>query len=147
RMKNRSREGTRLVNGAPFPRIGHEGCVPTAMESPHYRAPIEGPDRGRGVASGYWVNGGMQSTAVAAVSPDGTVTLIEGNTDIGGTRASLAMQLAETLGIPYEDVRPAVVDTDSIGHTDVTGGSRTTFATGLAAHNAALDIKNQMIER
>jgi xanthine dehydrogenase molybdenum-binding subunit len=57
------------------------------------------------------------------------------------------MQLAETLQIPYDDVRPAVVDTDSIGHTDVTGGSRTTFATGLAAHNAGLDVKQQMIER
>jgi xanthine dehydrogenase molybdenum-binding subunit len=147
RRTNTSREGTRLVNGAPFPRIGHEECVDAAINHPHYRSPIEGPNRGRGVASGYWFNGGMQSSAVAAVNPDGTVNLIEGNTDIGGTRASLAMQLAETLQIPYDDVRPAVVDTDSIGHTDVTGGSRTTFATGLAAHNAGLDVKQQMIER
>jgi xanthine dehydrogenase molybdenum-binding subunit len=37
-----------------------------------------------------------------------------------------------------------VVNTDSIGYTDVTGGSRTTFATGYAAHDAALDVIAQM---
>ena len=42
------------------------------------------------------------------------------------------MQLAETLGIAYEDVKPIVVDTDSVGYNDVTAGSRTTFATGMA---------------
>ena len=35
------------------------------------------------------------------------------------------------------DVRPMVADTDSIGHTDVTGGSRVTFATGMAVYEAA----------
>ena len=54
---------------------------------------------------------------------DGTVILTEGSTDIGGSRASIAMQAAEVLGIEAESVRPSVVDTDSIGHTDVTGGS------------------------
>ena len=43
------------------------------------------------------------------------------------------MQAAEVLGIPAEDVHPTVVDTDSVGFTAVTGGSRTTFATGWAA--------------
>ena len=65
---------------------------------------------------------------VINVNADGTVALVEGSTDIGGTRASIAMQAAETLGVPYEDVRPTVVGTDGIGFTDVTGGSRTTFA-------------------
>jgi CO/xanthine dehydrogenase Mo-binding subunit len=47
------------------------------------------------------------------------VNLIEGSTDIGGTRASIAMQAAEALEIPYADVKPRVVNTDSIGYTDV----------------------------
>ena len=75
------------------------------------------------------------------------MNLTEGSTDIGGTRASIAMQAAEVLGIPAEDVRPSVVDTDSIGYTAVTGGSRTTFATGWAAYEAAQSVKQQMIER
>ncbi|GAB4325846.1 MAG: xanthine dehydrogenase family protein molybdopterin-binding subunit [Dehalococcoidia bacterium] len=147
RRQNSSHEGTRMVTGVPFSRIGHEEVLDAAMATDHYNSPIEGPNRGRGVASGFWFNGGMQSSVVASVNPDGTVNLIEGSTDIGGTRASLAMQLAETLQIPYEDVHPAVVDTDAVGHNDVTGGSRTTFATGLAVYEAGMDIRRQMIER
>jgi CO/xanthine dehydrogenase Mo-binding subunit len=81
------------------------------------------------------------------VNYDGVISLIMGSVDIGGTRASIAQQTAETLGIAYEDVKPTVVDTDSIGYTFITGGSRTSFATGLAAINAAEDVKSQMISR
>lgn len=147
RLQSSSREGTRMVNGAPFARIGHEETVRAVVNSPHYQSPIEGPNRGRGVASGFWFNAGLQSTVSVSVNPDGTVNLIEGSTDIGGTRASIAMQLAETLGVPYEDVKPVVVDTDSIGHNDVTGGSRVTFASGMAAHQAGEDVKAQMRTR
>ena len=35
----------------------------------------------------------------------------------------------------------------SIGYTFITGGSRTTFATGLATINASQDIKQRMVER
>lgn len=147
RLNNSSHEGTRMVTGAPFPRIGAQETVEAALNSPHYKSPIEGPNRGRGVASGFWFNGGMQSSVTAAVNADGTVNLIEGQTDIGGTRASLAMQLAETLSIPYEDVRPTVADTDSVGHNDVTGGSRTTFASGMAVFEAGMDIRRQMVTR
>jgi len=75
------------------------------------------------------------------------VSLVEGSTDIGGTRTSIAMQLAEALGIKAEEVKPMVGDTDMIGYTDVTGGSRVTFATGYAAYEAAQDIKRQMAAR
>ena len=71
----------------------------------------------------------------------------EGSADIGGTRTSIAMQAAEVLGIPAEDVRPSVPDTDSIGFTGVTGGSRTTYATGLAAYNAAQMLVEELKER
>jgi xanthine dehydrogenase molybdenum-binding subunit len=147
RMTNASKQGTRQSTGQPFNRIGNEECVQAALASPHYNAPLEGPNRGRGVASGYWMNVGLKSSMSASVNPDGTVSLVEGSTDIGGTRASLAMQLAETLGIAAEEVKPTVVDTDSVGYTDVTGGSRTTYAGGVAAYELGLDILNQLKER
>ncbi|MEX0717549.1 MAG: xanthine dehydrogenase family protein molybdopterin-binding subunit [Planctomycetaceae bacterium] len=103
--------------------------------------------RGRGVASGFWFNCGLKSSATATVNQDGTVSLVTGSTDIGGTRTSVAMQLAETLGIAAEAVHPTVADTDGIGYTDVTGGSRVTFATGIAAVEAAKDIQRQLVER
>jgi xanthine dehydrogenase molybdenum-binding subunit len=147
RRINGAKEGDRQVHGPTYPRIGYVETVHAALEHEHYHAPLEGPNRGRGVASGFWFNVGFQSTVVISVNSDGTVSLVEGSTDIGGTRASIAMQAAETLGIPYEDVRPTVVGTDGVGYTDVTGGSRTTFATGYAAVEAARDVIRQMQER
>lgn len=144
RQINGTKEGDRQVHGVAFPRIGYMETVHAALEHEHYATPLTGPNRGRGVASGFWFNVGFQSSVVINVNSDGTVNLIEGSTDIGGTRASIAMQAAEALEIPYEDVKPHVVNTDSIGYTDVTGGSRTTFATGYAAHDAALDVIAQM---
>jgi CO/xanthine dehydrogenase Mo-binding subunit len=147
RLLNGAKEGDRKADGLPYPRIGYLETVEAAMKHEHYQAPLEGPNRGRGVASGYWFNVGLQSSAIISVNADGTVSLVEGSTDIGGTRTSVAMQAAEVLGIAAEDVRPMVGDTDSIGYTDVTGGSRVTFATGWAAYEAAQDVKRQMIER
>ena len=147
RRLNGVKEGDRLVHGPTLPRVGYLETVHAALEHEHYQSPLEGPNRGRGVASGFWFNVGFQSTVVINVNSDGTVSLVEGSTDIGGTRASIAMQAAETLGIPYEDVNPTVAGTDGVGYTDVTGGSRTTFATGYAAYEAALDVISQMSER
>ena len=147
RLKNAAKEGTRRVDGPVYPRIGLIETLQAAKASEHYRSPLAGKNRGRGVAAGFWFNIGLKSSCNAHVDADGTVTLIEGSTDIGGTRTSIAMQLAETLGIAAEDVHPQVANTDSVGYTDVTGGSRVTFATGLAAYHAGKDIERQMAER
>lgn len=147
RLKNAAKEGDLQSHGIPHPKIGYIETVRAAQESAQYRSKLSGPNRGRGVASGYWMNAGLSSSATARVNGDGTVTLLEGSVDIGGTRTSIAMQLAETLGIPAEDVIPSVVDTDSVGYTEVTGGSRVTFATGWAAYEAGQSIKRQLIER
>lgn len=147
RVKNAAREGTRRIDGPVYPRIGMVETTQAALKSEHYRTPLTGKNRGRGVASGFWFNCGLKSSVTATVNADGTVSLVEGSTDIGGTRTSVAMQLAETLGIAAEDVIPTVADTDGIGYTDVTGGSRVTFATGYAAYEAARDIQRQLVER
>ena len=147
RLNNASKEGVRKVEGPVFQKVGLVECLEAARNHDHYRTPLEGPNRGRGIAAGYWMNRGFHSSVNMTVNPDGTVNLIEGSVDIGGSRASIAQQAAETLGIAYEDIKPQVVDTDSIGFTMVTGGSRTTFATGWAAILAAEDVKTQMVER
>ncbi len=146
RLKNAAKEGTRRVDGPVFNRVGLVETLEAMRDHPHYSAPL-GENQGRGVAVGFWFNIGFHSAVDLAVNGDGTVNLTEGSTDIGGSRASIAMQAAEVLGIPAEDVHPSVVDTDSIGYTFLTGGSRTTFATGWAAYEAAQSVKRQMIER
>ena len=147
RLKNAAKEGTRRADGPKYRRIGCVEVIEAMKKHPHYAAPLSGPNRGRGVAVGFWFNVGLPSSCTISVNADGTVNLVEGSTDIGGTRTSVAMQAAEVLGIPAEDVRPTVVDTDSVGFTAVTGGSRVTFATGWAAYEAAQDVMRQMKER
>jgi CO/xanthine dehydrogenase Mo-binding subunit len=147
RMKNPARQGTRRSDGATHGSVGTVEVIRAAAEHPHYRSELAGDNRGRGVAMGFWQNGGGESSAFATVHADGKVTLLTGSVDIGGQRASLAMQFAETLGIPYEDVASLVADTETIGFTNNTGGSRTTFATGWAVYQAALDIREQLEER
>jgi CO/xanthine dehydrogenase Mo-binding subunit len=147
RMRNAAKEGTRRADGPKYRSIGCVEVLETIKRHPHYNAPLEGPNRGRGVAIGFWFNIGFASSCSISVNADGTVNLVEGSTDIGGTRTSIAMQAAEVLGIAAEDVNPSVVDTDAIGYTAVTGGSRTTFATGWAAYEAAQDVMRQLKER
>lgn len=144
RLKNASKEGDRRADGVVSGKIGTTDVLNAAKNSPHYTAPLNGKYRGRGVASGFWFNGGMQSTCTISVNGDGDVNLVTGSVDIGGTRSAIAMQAAEVLGITAEEVHPLVADTSSIGYTAVTGGSRTAFATGWAAYEAAHDVVNQM---
>ncbi len=146
RLKNVATEGTRRPDGPVFGRIGAKEVLEAMRDHPHYQsAKTEGT--GRGISIGFWFNIGFDSACNIAVNKDGSVNLTEGSTDIGGSRTSIAMHAAEVLGIPVEDVRPSVVDTDTIGFTAVTGGSRTTFATGWAAYEAAQDVKQQCIDR
>ena len=146
RLKNAADEGTQAPYGPKFPAIGLKACLEAAKAHPNYTAPVpEGC--GRGVACGFWFNIGMQSSAEVLIREDGTVTINEGSPDIGGSRASMCLMAAETLGIPYERITAHVADTESTGYCNMTGGSRTTFATGMAVVQACEDIIAQCKER
>ncbi len=147
RLLNAAKQGTRRIEGPAAARIGLMECLEAARDHEHYKTPVGDGNRGRGIACGYWMNRSFQSSLSMTVNYDGTITLIMGSVDIGGSRASIAQQTAEVLGIAYEDIKPTVVDTDSIGYTFITGGSRTSFATGWAAIEAGEDVKAQMIAR
>ena len=147
RILNGAKEGTRRATGLVNPRIGAIETAQAARDHEHYSTSIEGPNRGRGVASGFWMNGSGAACATAMVNFDGTVNLTIGSMDIGGLRPVAAQHLSEVLGIPVEDVNPQVADTDSIGFTSMTGGSGAAFKTGWASYEAAQDVKRQMIDR
>ena len=139
RLKNAATPGTQMVYG---PKLAHGGYVETVralLDHPGYHEPL-GPNQGRGSASGFWFNGAGDSGANVAVNADGTVTIATGSPDIGGTRASMAIMAAETLGIDYDLIQSNVVDTETVPYCHVTGGSRVTYATGLAVINACEQI-------
>ncbi|MQC82462.1 MAG: xanthine dehydrogenase family protein molybdopterin-binding subunit [Chloroflexi bacterium] len=147
RLKNAIKEGNPSAAGVPMPRIGASEVMDAVKNHPHYTSELQGEDVGRGVGFGFWFNAGLESGSTATINSDGSVSLIVGSVDIGGTRASLAMQLAETMGLPYERIKPHVADTDSVPFTHVTGGSRTTFAGGWVAYELGLSLKEKMRER
>ena len=65
RLKNAAREGIRRADGGTHGVIGAEEVLQAVQASDHYRSELEGPDRGRGIAAGYWFNGGQESSAYA----------------------------------------------------------------------------------
>jgi len=147
RVKNGSQEGSRRIPGPVLQKVGYHETLAAAMDTDHYKSKLEGSNRGRGIAAGFWFNGTGPACATASVNTDGTVALLEGSPDVGGSRASMAIQVAEVLGIPAEDVFPTVGDTDSVGYTSLSAGSGATFKSGWACYEAANDIKQQLIQR
>ena len=147
RIKNAAHEGDRMPSGVPMAVNGNLDVQEAIKAHPHYTAPIEGPNRGRGVAIGFWGNAGNNSSAALSLNSDGTVNVVTGSVDIGGSRAAMAMQAAEVLGLTAEQIVPSVGDTASIGWTGNTGGSRVTFSTGMAVIEAAEKLQEQLRER
>lgn len=136
RLMNAADEGTKSAYGPTYPAIGLKATLEAAKAHPHWSAPL-GPNQGRGMGCGFWFNFGGDTCVSLMINPDGTVSLSEGNPDIGGSRASMSMMAAEELGIPYEQVRTVIADTATLGQNEVTDGSRVTFAVGLATIKAA----------
>lgn len=146
RLKNAAKEGTKSSYGPTYNRIGLVETLEATMAHPNLSVPL-GPNQGRGVAAGFWFNHGGETSVSLQIGEDGTVGVSVGTPDIGGSRASIALMVAETLGIAYEDVRVNVVETGALGVNEPTHGSRATFASGKAAVEAAESAIKQMCAR
>jgi CO/xanthine dehydrogenase Mo-binding subunit len=146
RLKNAAREGTQTIYGPKLKVVGLEACLKAAQQSEHYQSAIA-DGVGRGLSAGFWFNIGGQSSVIINLNPDGTGSIIEGSPDIGGSRASMQMMAAEVLGIAPGKLNPIVADTEHVAYNQTTGGSRTTFATGMAVIEAAESVVSQLKER
>ncbi len=146
RMKNSAKQGTKAVHGPVYPVMGYQETLKQAMAHPHYKAPLK-PNQGRGVASGYWFNAGGESSAQMSINEDGSVVVMTGHPDIGGSRASTANIAAELLGIDHSKVQVLIGDTSSIGFSNLTGGSRVTFASAMVVTQAAEQVITQLRQR
>ena len=143
RLLNCPNKGDQAPYGPKWPLIGLRECLEAIRDSEHYRS-RPAPGHGRGVASGFWFNIGEASSATVNLNENGTATVVTGSPDIGGSRASMALMAAEELGIDVHAIQPVVGDTEVVGFTDVTEGSRATFATGMAVVEACRDLKGQL---
>jgi CO/xanthine dehydrogenase Mo-binding subunit len=151
RLINAAKDGTKAVYGPTLKDIGFVETLEAAKSSSHWNSPLgeaaPGKRRGRGIASGFWFNIGGESSGATYVNEDGTITVVSGNPDIGGSRASMGMMAAEVLGMDVKDVRTVVGDTTSVGFSFLTGGSRVTFATGMAVTQSAEMVRDELCKR
>lgn len=151
RLKNAAKQGTKAAHGPTFPRIGFVETIEEAIAHEHYKTPLAKPKNGvlhgRGVASGFWFNAGGESSAQVNVNEDGTVVVITGHPDIGGSRASTANIVAEVLGIDYRKVSVLIGDTSVIGFSNLTGGSRVTYASAMVVTQSTENVIGQLKAR
>jgi CO/xanthine dehydrogenase Mo-binding subunit len=146
RLKNAAKEGTKAAYGPKFGPIGMIESLEAAKAHEHYKAPL-GPNQGRGVASGFWFNIGGETCVSLNLNEDGTLNLLVGTPDIGGSRASMAMMAAEELGVEMDAIQPMIGDTGSLGFNFLSAGSRTTFSTGMATVEAARTVIEELRRR
>ena len=146
RLKNAATEGYTTIYGQTFGPIGFVETLEAAKTCDHYTSPVpEG--QGRGVASGFWFNRGGDTTGSLTITPDGSVTLMLGTSDVAGSRISISMMAAEELGVPIDKVRAILADTSAIGNNRVTAGSRTTFSSGMVIVDSARKAIDEMCRR
>jgi CO/xanthine dehydrogenase Mo-binding subunit len=146
RRINGAKQGTKASHGPVYPRIGYLETVEAAKNSDHYKAPL-GKNQGRGVASGFWFNAGGESSAQVNITEDGNVVVTTGHPDIGGSRAAIANVCAELLGIDYRRVSVIIGDTQTIGFSNLTGGSRVLFASAIVVTEATEKVIATMRQR
>ncbi len=88
--------------------------------------------------------GGPDESAEVRVDPSGSVSLLVGTQSSGqGHQTAYAQILAETLGVPFEEIRVVQGDTDVVAYGRGTGGSRSLPVGGVAVDLAA----RRVIER
>jgi len=135
RLKNALGPDKPTVYGAKIGEAGIRECIDSVRDHPNASQKL-GPNQGRGIAIGYWGNAGGESSAQLHVNEDGTALVITGHPDIGGSRASNVNIAAEMLGIHYTKVRAQIGDTNNVGISAITGGSRVTFASAIVVKEA-----------
>jgi CO/xanthine dehydrogenase Mo-binding subunit len=146
RLKNAAREGTKAAYGPTFGPVGLVESLEAIRIHPNYNVEL-GPNQGRGVASGFWFNIAGDTCVTMNVNEDGSVALMVGNPDIGGSRASMALMAAEALDVDPETIKPTIGDTSSLGFNFLTAGSRTTFAVGKATVDASRKVVEELKKR
>ncbi|WP_406608921.1 xanthine dehydrogenase molybdopterin binding subunit [Agarivorans sp. JK6] len=88
-----------------------------------------------------------QAGALLHVYTDGSVQLNHGGTEMGqGLHTKVQQIVAQTLGIPFSYVLITSTRTDKVPNTSPTAASSGSDLNGMAAHNAATEIKQRLLE-
>ncbi|MEN8241387.1 MAG: xanthine dehydrogenase family protein molybdopterin-binding subunit, partial [Chloroflexota bacterium] len=160
RLKNGMEKGTVMPSGTSIPsKIGFKETIHRAAEASGWdnrqnwleREPEPGVFRGLGAAT-IWHGMGMgrgisdHSAAVVEMTPDGSILLSIGVTDMGqGAFTAQKIIVANELGVDPEDVIVNSIDTHLVPAAGPTSASSGTYRTGKAIIQAAGEIKQNLL--
>jgi CO/xanthine dehydrogenase Mo-binding subunit len=147
RRKNISRAGDPAPAGGTFDAIGFEKILTAIERHPCWTTPLTGKNQGRGLALGFWPLGSGQAHCQITLVSDGSVNLTVGSVDLSGTRTGFAQIVAEELDVSLDEVRVVVADTDTIGYTDGSTGSRLAHDMGTAVYYACQNLLVELKKR
>ena len=103
--------------------------------------------RGLGLSIHTWGGKGHRSACEVTVHPDGAVEARIGTQDLGtGTRTVIAAVLAETFGLPIDEVRVHLGD-NRYPNSGPSGGSTTVGGVSSSTRRAAQDALAQVFEK
>jgi CO/xanthine dehydrogenase Mo-binding subunit len=104
-------------------------------------------DEAIGIACGWWPTFGMPSGAHVKLHGDGSGTIVTGAQECGtGSVMALPLLAAETLGMRPEQFTVVYQDTDAGPWDAGASGSQTTINNGRAVVQAAMDVRDQLLE-
>jgi len=106
-------------------------------------------NQGKGVAIGMWMTAGsLEGGAWVKMNEDGSVSVVTGACDSGSgaTWGGLPMIASEELGVPLDKISIYIADTANTPFDAAADGSRTTYCTGNAVKDAAIQVRNKLFE-
>jgi len=120
RLINANLPGDLTANGSKITSCGLRECIQQASEKIGWQR-RKGLPRGRGLGMAVMVHSGgghknyriNAADAFLRINEDGTLNLLSSCSDMGqGSRTTMAMLIAEVMGVKVEDITVAEADTD-----------------------------------
>jgi CO/xanthine dehydrogenase Mo-binding subunit len=148
RLKNLLKKGELYTPGDTPVDCDLKAGLMRAAEAIDWRHKSKKPDRGKGLAVCMKDGGGTYKVSSAAVkmNADGSIVLLTGTVEVGqGARTALSQVVAEILGVPFQSVTVAQLDTDVTPYDVNTNASSSMVVMGLAVQRAAEDLKRQLL--
>jgi CO/xanthine dehydrogenase Mo-binding subunit len=146
RLKNLICDGDVDAVGQRVQTVRFREVLQAALEAAGPKKPKSGSPCGRGLALfGRHISGG-DTGIVLSLEADGVFTVISPTVDQGaGTHTILRQLVAEEMGVPIEQVRVIVGDTDIAPRDSGARASRVTYVAGRAAVQACGELRERLL--
>jgi CO/xanthine dehydrogenase Mo-binding subunit len=146
RAKNLATQDDSMIDGEPWPGLGHTAVLDAAAAHPLWRGRDALPaGEGVGLAVGVWPGGKASAAALCRLNADGSITITTGVVDMSGTTGAFQIIAAETFGVDPSMVDVVSLDTDGAPQSPLSGGSVITYSSGKAIREAATEARRQLL--